>query len=463
MTTNDELIMIVSKSLKSLYDICMKIQNVGSTNTKKEILAANSDNEEFKSLMRFLYDPLIVTGISNSKINKIFNEPKPIFSKKSFLSKINPNLNIPVIRNLDDLMLYVSANNTGRYIDIKVCQKFIDTYCESYELKDFVSSIITKSLKLGIDSKLVRNVYGKDFIYIFEVQNARSYEDVKLDDDEWFCLSQKMNGNRATYKYGDMISRQGKKFINILHITQELDKLQSHFTEPMIFDGEIVRDNPEGLSESENFTLGTGILNSDASAEEKSCLRFVLFDLLPVSEFIEGESKLTYRHRLLQMTALKQHINADGLTNISVVPFLYEGKDQSQIQIWLDKMDAEGKEGCMLARDVTYKCKRHNGLLKVKKFYTMDLQVIGYERGTGKFKDTLGALIVDFNGNEVGVGSGFSDDVRHDIWENREDIIGKIIEVKYKEISLNHDTGERSLQFPVFIRFRDDKTDVSVD
>ena len=318
MTTNDELIMIVSKSLKSLYDICMKIQNVGSTNTKKEILAANSDNEEFKSLMRFLYDPLIVTGISNSKINKIFNEPKPIFSKKSFLSKINPNLNIPVIRNLDDLMLYVSANNTGRDIDIKVCQKFIDTYCESYELKDFVSSIITKSLKLGIDSKLVRNVYGKDFIYIFEVQNARSYEDVKLDDDEWFCLSQKMNGNRATYKYGDMISRQGKKFINILHITQELDKLQSHFTEPMIFDGEIVRDNPEGLSESENFTLGTGILNSDASAEEKSCLRFVLFDLLPVSEFIEGESKLTYRHRLLQMTALKQHINADGLSTFSI-------------------------------------------------------------------------------------------------------------------------------------------------
>ena len=93
----------------------------------------------------------------------------------------------------------------------------------------------------------------------------------------------------------------------------------------------------------------------------------------------------------------------------------------------------------------------------------MDLEIVGYEEGSGKLAETLGALIVKYKNNEVKVGTGFSDDQRFEFWSKKEDLIGKICEVKYKEISSDKNTGLESLQFPVFIQIRKDKNTVSYD
>ena len=115
----------------------------------------------------------------------------------------------------------------------------------------------------------------------------------------------------------------------------------------------------------------------------------------------------------------------------------------------------------MLNTDVPYYRTRHRGILKVKQFYTMDLPVIGAEEGSGRLSSTLGALILDYKGNEVRVGSGFSDEQRRAYWQNRENLPMYMCEVKYKEISCDKNTGLESLQFPVFVRLREDKTDIS--
>lgn len=95
-------------------------------------------------------------------------------------------------------------------------------------------------------------------------------------------------------------------------------------------------------------------------------------------------------------------------------------------------------------------------------YFTMDLPVVRVDRGTGRNKDRLGKVYVDFKGNEVGVGSGFSDEQREYFWQHPEKILYKIIEVKYKEETKNKD-GTESLQFPVFVRIRDDKNEVSYE
>ena len=115
----------------------------------------------------------------------------------------------------------------------------------------------------------------------------------------------------------------------------------------------------------------------------------------------------------------------------------------------------------MLNLDEPYKCKRHSGILKVKRFYTMDLPIIRIEEGSGKLTGTTGAIVVDFKGNEVGVGTGLTDEQRTWFWENRDDVVGALVEVKYKEISYDKKTGAESLQFPVFVRLRTDKDQVS--
>ena len=124
-------------------------------------------------------------------------------------------------------------------------------------------------------------------------------------------------------------------------------------------------------------------------------------------------------------------------------------------------MVKENKEGLMVNLNVPYKCKRHNGILKVKRFYTMDLPIVRCEEGSGRLEGTLGAFVLDYKGNEVKVGSGFSDEQRTTFWNSKEDLIGELCEVKYKEISSDKNTGAESLQFPVFISLRSDKTEVS--
>ena len=123
--------------------------------------------------------------------------------------------------------------------------------------------------------------------------------------------------------------------------------------------------------------------------------------------------------------------------------------------------DGDKTSICYTIFDVPYKCKRHNGILKVKRFYTMDLPIIGYEEGAGRLAGTLGAFILDYKGNEVRVGSGFTDEQRATFWDKKDSLIGILCEVKYKEISSDKNTGADSLQFPVFISLRTDKTNVS--
>ena len=142
-------------------------------------------------------------------------------------------------------------------------------------------------------------------------------------------------------------------------------------------------------------------------------------------------------------------------SNIRLVDFLYEGTDHSKIEYWTNKMTEQGFEGCMVARDVPYYCKRHNGLLKSKLFSNLDLEIVGYEAGEGKYEGMLGAFIVQFKDNTVKVGSGLSDDQRKEFWDIKEDLIGRIVEVKYKEISKDKTTGKESLQFPIFQRLRE--------
>ena len=142
---------------------------------------------------------------------------------------------------------------------------------------------------------------------------------------------------------------------------------------------------------------------------------------------------------------------------------VYEGTDQFQIMKWLDYAVNMGWEGLMLNKDSVYKCKRTTDLIKIKRFYSMDLPIVRVLEGDGRLKGTLGALVVKYKDNTVNIGSGFDDETRRRFWEDRDKIVGRVIEVKYKEISKDKKTGFESLQFPVYVRLRKIGKSISYD
>ena len=433
------------RQVKDLFELLAK---TGSSLAKRDILAENSNNELFTSYINYLLNPFLVTGISEKKITKITDKPPT-----------------RVFDTFRELMEYVLQFNTGSDEVIANIKQFMDS--REIDMRDFYASIITKSAKLGCDVKSVNKAFGKEFIPQWEVQQSYNIEKSPLKENEWFSLSEKLNGVRGTYISGKILSRQGKEFSGLDHITADIGKLIPAAEEKLstsdiklstsdswVFDGELVRKNTDGVSDNENFRIGTGLLGQDDA--DKSCMQLVIFDFLPKSEFEAGESVKTYKERLNELTELKEKIKQLDLKAVTTVDVLYSGFDAGKIDYFLEIMVAEDKEGLMLNRDSKYSCKRHNGILKVKRFYTVDLKIIDVEEGSGRNTGRLGAFVVDYKGNTLNVGSGMSDLQRDDFWKNREELPGRVIEVKYKEESSDKKTGQFSLQFPIFVTLREE-------
>lgn len=381
----------------------------------------------------------IVTGISDKKIKR------DIYVCNEYTR----------IKSFQELVEYLKYNNTGRDVDIASCQSYIYSFADP-ELQEFVTSLITKSLKLGCDTKIVNKVYGKNFVPTHEVQQGSSRDKLRLKVGEEFYLTQKLNGVRGTYVKGELLSRQGISFTGLDHIIEELKSVEMSYGFDVVFDGELIRKNTDGLSDNENFTMGTGIINSDES--DKICIEFVLFDILPLHEFQTGQSALKYSERRNTLDKLFEN---SCFKHLRLVPLMYHGYDQSKIDEFLGYADRQGYEGLMLNKDVPYYCKRHAGLVKIKTFKYNDLKIIGYEEGAGKYVGMLGAVIVEYKGNTVHVGSGFADEQRVEFWKYKDELIGKIVEIKFKEESQDKKTGLKSLQFPTYVRIRSDKSEES--
>ena len=426
---------------RAVRDLFELLARTGSTLAKRDILVENSQNERFKLLLGYLLNPFLITGISEKKVSKNVDKQAT-----------------RVFDSFPELMDYILANNTGSDEVIANIRQFLEKQEQS--MSDFYAAIITKSMKLGCDVKSVNKAYGKEFIPQWEVQQSYSIEKYTLKEKEWFSLSEKLNGVRGTFFDGKIFSRQGKEIAGLEHIIDALARLFTNVTD-WVLDGELVRINNEGLSDNENFRVGTGVLSQDDA--DKSCMQFVIFDLLPKSEFVTGESEETYKERLAEIKQLSRKIDEQKLTAVTTVRILYTGDEASMIDHYLDLMVEEDKEGLMLNRDSKYSCKRHNGILKVKRFYTIDLMVTSVEEGSGRLAGRLGAFVVDYKGNKLNVGSGMTDEQRDDFWRIRDELTDRVIEVKYKEESSDKKTGQNSLQFPIFVSLREEGKEVSYD
>ena len=208
-------------TLAQLNNVVDQLKSTSSLTGKQKILDANKYDGLLRKVLQFVYDPSITTGISNKKLDKWVapvkmagDSPTTIFS---------------------NLLDYLKEHNTGRDCDVGLCQYAIE---QAGQYGQMVRDVVTKSLTVGCQAKMLNKVYGDDFIPKWEVQQAYPIDTAKLKRGEWFSLSEKLNGIRGTYYKGRIISRQGQEITGLDHIIKAIQDAGYGY---YVLDGELRR------------------------------------------------------------------------------------------------------------------------------------------------------------------------------------------------------------------------------
>ena len=431
------MIRINEIQLLDLYQKFELLKHSTKKNEKTKQLTDSKNDELFCFTLEFLLNTDKKTGISTAKLSKT------ISNKVSFV-KIN---------DFKMLINYVLMHNTGTDDVVRTVQYFIEQL-SNLTLQNFVSEIITKKYKCGVTAKVAAEILPDIIKKEHQVMLANKF---KGELKEPVQVSLKLDGIRCSALIDDdikFLSRQGKEIIGLNQIKSALENMN---LKGYMLDGELIRINNDNLPSDENFKLTTSIVSS--KDEDKTDLEYVIFDIVPLEDYKKRECNLIFAKR-------KKLINQLIIENdfIKKVPTYKTTKSIDDVYEILAQVESEGQEGLMLnTLTGLYKFgKRSNDLLKVKTFNTCDIFCTGVEEGEGKYAGTLGAIICDYKGYKLKVGSGLTEEQRDFYWKNKSKIVNRIVEIKYFEESSDKD-GNLSLRFPVFIQVRDDKDDPSYE
>tara|TARA_A100001011_G_scaffold268834_2_gene277970 strand:+ start:584 stop:1840 length:1257 start_codon:yes stop_codon:yes gene_type:complete len=313
----------------------------------------------------------------------------------------------------------------------------------------WMRKILKKKLSIGASTKTVNKVFP-GLIPTFEVALAQQFELKRIKDMESVYVEPKLDGIRcfAIVEDGEakMFARSGKLISNFdSTIGASLGELGDG-----CYDGELMGEDFVALMRQayrkENIEIGDAYLT--------------LFDYLPLDEWRSGEVDHTTKERYIELKRKVASLNLRELVTKPDEPLYLNVVPRHEVPAKLEDIMAlhhtfvqEGYEGAMVKTiDAPYRFGRSYDVMKVKEFHDVDLPIIGLEEGTGRHAGRLGAVKIDFNGVIVKVGSGFSDEQREQVWNDQPGSMGRIIEVRYQEV-----TPDGSLRFPTFVCFRNDR------
>jgi DNA ligase-1 len=313
--------------------------------------------------------------------------------------------------------------------------------CATAEEERWMRKVLKKHLAIGASTKTVNKVFP-GLVPTFEIALAQKFEEKRLKGKTEVAVEPKLDGIRcfAIVENGSALlyARSGKLISNFdSTIGAELALL------------------PDGCYDG-------GIMGEDFIALMRQAYRkesidvsgsyLALFDFLPMEEWRAREPITSCRDRYSILRFVLKPISIDW-KYLKLVKRRVIGANYSEIQKLHDEFVASGYEGAMVKDpDAPYKFGRGPEVMKLKAFHDVDLKIEGLLEGTGRHSGKLGSVVVVYNGVDVQVGSGFSDELRETIWATPGSFVGRMIEVRYQEV-----TPDGSLRFPTFVCFRNDR------
>ena len=434
---------VATPELLEVVSIIEELRNTSSTNEKKAILTKYEDKNDLKKLLELTYNPHKKYKMTEKSIDINDFDENGVDGYVCFgalLKKLSES-------NINDKL----RQDTNKFL------AFTDE-----RIRDLYKCVLLKDLKIGVNASTINKVW-KGLIPTSETGvDIKPMLASKFDFDKSpkgeFCVTEKLDGIRclAICKEDSiqLFSRQGKLIEGCVSIETTLMGMRMQVGRDFVLDGELLAMNCGYDTVYKETTKRVKNKN-----EIKEGIYYMAFDMLEMEEFNQLKGIHKYHERLQKLLDLDKLM---GSMFVRIIRPLYIGNDMDEVLELLKVYKKLGAEGLMVnLMDAPYEFKRSKNILKVKVMQTADLRIVGFEEGQGRNAGKLGAILVDFKGNKVGVGSGFTDFDREYIWKNQDQYLGKIAEIQYFEITKDK-TGTESLRFPVWKYLRTDKTEPSL-
>ncbi len=454
----------MSVNFASVIKRCESAGGAGSKKVIKEALAELDPTS--RRLMYYLYNPFYTFGV------KKFDDPICHAKNDSKIDAAVANL----FDVLDKLRTRELTGNRARQAVTDAMELFTE------EDAGYFIRVLLKDPKAGFSADTYNKVWENEPVPVFKLMLADKCEDfeelesvitypcqadIKYDGERNLCI---VLENEVTY-----LSRSGLEAEHMIGLfDEELLKIRAELGYDYVLDGERM---------AATYIETVNAKKSGVEGElGKKNMKFRGFFLMPLTEWTAEVSTITMRQSRDHITQLCDKL---GLTKITVS----KGKEvhsHEEMMAYLEEVTQPGYDGLPKGQEGLI-LKNWNGLYqwdrvmdwcKVKKFFDVDVRIVGFVEGRAgtKLEGTLGRInyvgfLEDGTRVEGGVGSGLKekkpkDDpdcpTRDEIWNNQEKFLGTTIVVKYQEVSKGKAKQHASLRFPTVFRFRDDKV-VEID
>ena len=407
-----------------ICEILDKVKNEAGTNAKKEILQEHFDNDLLKKVLKYGLDPFVPFNIV--KVPKVKNRHPSTYEEKVW-----------------DRFFEVADACSSRQItgnDAVATMHHVFSIAPK-EDEGWMRKILKKHLAIGASTKTVNKVFP-GLVPTFEVALAQKFEEKRLAGKDTVGVEPKLDGIRCFAIVEDgtalLYARSGKLISNFdSTIGKEIADLGDG-----CYDGEIMGEDFIALMRQAYRKEAVDLTGS----------YLALFDFLPMNEWKSRRAEVPCYQRYEELSS-RLGEGSDFRKYLKLVPRYTSNAVYAEIKNFHDEFVTDGFEGAMV-KDLSapYKFGRGPEVMKLKAFHDVDLKVERLLEGTGKHTGKLGSVVVDYNGVEVQVGSGFSDELREAIWNDPDSFVSRVIEVRYQEV-----TPDGSLRFPTFVCFRNDR------
>jgi DNA ligase-1 len=413
---------------KLLRTVVDELNSTNGINDKKEILSKYKDNEFIKKVLFYTYNPTFQYYVTPENLEKNYND------------------DLGILYIFNDLFEMLDILRKREVTGHKAINSVNDFCFRNEEYKDLIYKIIGKDLEIRMGDSLINKVIP-DLIPTFDCALATDFDKVPVDfsKDNWIS-SRKLDGVRCLaivdeFGKATLWSRQGNQFETLSKVIDEVEKLG---LKDMVLDGEICLTDANG---NEDFQ---GIMKQiRKKGHTIDNPKYLVFDMITGADFRSKSGSNKYLDRYVELTEVIKGYNHISVVSQDLIA------DEAHYADLMNEADNNGWEGLILRKNVGYEGKRSKNMLKCKSFKDAEYKVIELEFGPFRMienglevtKEVLSNVVIEHKGNRVSVGSGFSIAEREYFKANPDEILNKIITVKYFQETQNQ-TGSWSLRFP---------------